>query len=780
MKTTLHYIIAILLLSLNVAYVFAEEEIVGPFKIIDKGSYVSCEYDDVNKLLTISGNGSLTITGDGTSVVKAGIVLDGPVKLTIKDLHLQAAVPLTVSPDPGGSPQRLILRGTNILESTEEGSPGIKITFITSILGTGSLTAIGKGDGAGIDIIENKLIIDEGVFVVAIGGEGASSGITATATTNISHDSGLLIYGKKKAEGGFHEDYSKLKGNLELNGNAEIPQGATVTIPAGQSLTIPEGITLTNNGTITNNGTFTNNGNYEGTGTLFSPQPLTIGGKDGFDVSGNQATFSYDDVKKLLTIGGSGNVLIKGRNKAVNCGIVLAEDHDIVLTIKDLHIQTAAPLKVEKMKGGTLPSLTLQGTNILESTANGSPGIEIEDQKFTINGPGSLTAIGGDIDGDNENGKGNGINVHGKSTLYIDKNAFVVFINGKGAKTGLFVSFVENTNGFLITGTQRNDGIITQDNPSILSVFTLGVDAEIPSWAGGTFKDGESLTIPSDFTLTNSGTITNNGTITNEGRLLNRGTLTGKAVIGNAPEHLITFNANYSTSPAVEERYIPQGKALPTDLFTRTDYTFVGWYDAADGGTAVTASTEPQTLYARWKANEKPVEPDPPYVPIYYNVYLPPVEGATLDPGPGEYEVESWNTFRFYLTLDSAYSQSQPIVTTDRGETLQPRTSDGAYLVKYVRSDVEVFIDGIVQNPPPVANEAIAPADALAPQIWAEGTMLCIRMPEALSATPIAIYTIDGRLHDSFASTPGLNRRQLPTGMYIVRVGDTVRKVVVR
>lgn len=52
-------------------------------------------------------------------------------------------------------------------------------------------------------------------------------------------------------------------------------------------------------------------------------------------------------------------------------------------------------------------------------------------------------------------------------------------------------------------------------------------------------------------------------------------------------------------------------------------------------------------------------------------------------------------------------------------------------------------------------------------------------LAETLPSTPIAIYTTDGRMHDSFASTPGLNRRQLPTGMYIVRVGDTVCKVVV-
>ena len=41
-------------------------------------------------------------------------------------------------------------------------------------------------------------------------------------------------------------------------------------------------------------------------------------------------------------------------------------------------------------------------------------------------------------------------------------------------------------------------------------------------------------------------------------------------------------------------------------------------------------------------------------------------------------------------------------------------------------------------------------------------------------------FTAEGRLLDSFRSTPGLNRRQLPTGIYIVRVGATVRKVAIR
>ncbi|MRY51231.1 hypothetical protein GKD78_21785, partial [Parabacteroides goldsteinii] len=132
-------------------------------------------------------------------------------------------------------------------------------------------------------------------------------------------------------------------------------------------------------------------------------------------------------------------------------------------------------------------------------------------------------------------------------------------------------------------------------------------------------------------------------------------------------------------------------------------------------------------LYLSARFNYEDPTPPPPPAPIYYSVFLPSVEGAVTDPVAGTYDVESWSTFRFYLTIDTAYSQSQPVVTTSRGETLQPRTSDGAYLLKYVRTDVEVYIDGILLNPPPVANEPIRAA-APEPEIWSEDACLCIRL----------------------------------------------------
>ncbi len=177
--------------------------------------------------------------------------------------------------------------------------------------------------------------------------------------------------------------------------------------------------------------------------------------------------------------------------------------------------------------------------------------------------------------------------------------------------------------------------------------------------------------------------------------------------------------------------------------------------------------------------------PPPPPTPVYYDVTLPSVEGATTDPAAGTYSVEAKESFRFFLTLDEAYSQSQPVVITDRGETITPRTSDGAYIVKTVHSDVSISIAGIVENDP-VANEYIAaPSDAL--RIWTEPGTLCIDLDitnrtstDTDTVPSVRIISADGRLLHDFRPVPGLNRRNLAPGLYIIQAGQTVRKVIVK
>ena len=172
---------------------------------------------------------------------------------------------------------------------------------------------------------------------------------------------------------------------------------------------------------------------------------------------------------------------------------------------------------------------------------------------------------------------------------------------------------------------------------------------------------------------------------------------------------------------------------------------------------------------------DKPV--DPPVGPsepeVTYTVTLPAVEGAATDPAAGNYEVTGWSNFGFLLTLDAAYNQSVPIVTTDRGETIEPRASDGKYIIKRVRSDVSVSISGIVKNPDPVANEELS-SPAL--RIYTAEGILCLDVP---TVTEAWLITADGRLLRSLTLSPGLNRVYgLREGVYIVRLKDgTTRKV---
>lgn len=167
---------------------------------------------------------------------------------------------------------------------------------------------------------------------------------------------------------------------------------------------------------------------------------------------------------------------------------------------------------------------------------------------------------------------------------------------------------------------------------------------------------------------------------------------------------------------------------------------------------------------------EIPAPPTPP-APVYHTVTLPAVEGASTDPIAGDHEVESWDNFLFFLTLDKAYDQSEPVVTTDRGETITPRAKDGAYIIKYVRQPIVIMIDGIVKNPDPTANAEIQSGI----KVWQNNRQLFIHTDKV---EQVAIYTFGGQLKKKFRSTGGDELVQLPTGSYIVCIGDQRFKVV--
>ena len=248
---------------------------------------------------------------------------------------------------------------------------------------------------------------------------------------------------------------------------------------------------------------------------------------------------------------------------------------------------------------------------------------------------------------------------------------------------------------------------------------------------------------------------------------------------------LDTFKADLQKEPATDNGWASGNWTWTDSNLPQLRMVTLGASGQATGNSDWASSSLQLPLSVSSYLKDKPVptppptpEPEPEPMPtVYYTVTLPAVEGAITDPAAGTYEVESWSTFRFYLTLDTAYSESQPVVTTSRYETLAPRSSDGAYQVKYVRNDVEVYIDGIVKNPDPVANETLATVPAT---VRVFGNALSITVPQATTAI---IFDLAGRPQRNLRLPDGETRVEgLPSGAYIVKFenGEVVKVIVTR
>lgn len=299
-----------------------------------------------------------------------------------------------------------------------------------------------------------------------------------------------------------------------------------------------------------------------------------------------------------------------------------------------------------------------------------------------------------------------------------------------------------------------------------------------------TANEGTSVTVTS---VANSGTFTDNtGSVT---KVTGNASLDLSAGDAMPSDQTATGQVTLTAKPTVAEgadvsyQWQKQENGSWTDVsnpYTRAtvagspDFTtsISGTYRCRITVEKGSVSTTLLTLPATATVNSAP---DPEPEPTYYTVTLPSVEGAATDPVAGSYDVESWDNFRFYLTLDADYNQSVPVVTTSRGETITPRTSDGAYIVKYVRSDLVISIGGIVKNPPPVANAEIQSGT----RIFTRDGSLFITTDRPARAQVIALTGQLIRSLDLPAGTTHVD--PLTDGIYIVRLSDgTVQKVVVR
>lgn len=309
-------------------------------------------------------------------------------------------------------------------------------------------------------------------------------------------------------------------------------------------------------------------------------------------------------------------------------------------------------------------------------------------------------------------------------------------------------------------GTITNAGTLTLNADERTTITVASVDNS------GTFIDNTgSVTV---VTGAASLDLTGSGAMPSDETAIGRVTLTAKPAVAEGADVSYQWqkqgNGNWTN---VSNPYTRAAVAGSPDFTTSISGTYRCRITVEKGSVSTTLLTLPATATVN-------SIPDPAPEPTYYTVTLPSVEGAATDPVAGSYDVESSDNFRFYLTLDADYNQSVPVVTTSRGETITPRTSDGAYIVKYVHSDLVISISGIAKNPPPVANAEIQSGT----RIFTRDGSLFITTDRPARAQVIALT---GQLIRSLSLPAGTTRVDaLATGVYIVRLDDGMtRKVII-
>lgn len=279
------------------------------------------------------------------------------------------------------------------------------------------------------------------------------------------------------------------------------------------------------------------------------------------------------------------------------------------------------------------------------------------------------------------------------------------------------------------------------------------------------FDKNYSMTIIENVTVT----ILNN-TVAND-KIVLSGTTEDNAYIDQvtikAPEGFLIKLVSYTQTKAVDgfDKSFPWNK--------------IGTFEISYKLKRIDGDQESDTYTITVTVEEKKAEPDTPVIPpvepeeppTHYTVTLPSVVGATTDPAAGDYEVEEGDSFRFRLTLDKDYDLSKPVVTTDYGAVIASQGEDGVYVINQVSRSFEIRIDGVVKNPDPVANTEIQSGI----KVWGNNHRLFIRTdrPEE-----VAVYTFSGQLQKKFRSEVGDRFISLPSGTYIVLIGDKRFKVI--
>jgi len=156
-----------------------------------------------------------------------------------------------------------------------------------------------------------------------------------------------------------------------------------------------------------------------------------------------------------------------------------------------------------------------------------------------------------------------------------------------------------------------------------------------------------------------------------------------------------------------------------------------------------------------------------------YTVTLPEVEGVTFDVGSGDHAVGYGEKFTFTLTVADSIDPADVHVYANGTEVMPEalRATTLTYIIDKVIGPITVTIDGAGE---PTGNTGIAESKV---SIAVESGKLTIE--SAGQAVDVAVYTVQGKNVASLRALRGSETISLAAGIYIVKAGNEVRKIVI-
>ncbi|MDR2167332.1 MAG: S-layer homology domain-containing protein [Clostridiales bacterium] len=449
-----------------------------------------------NNLLIIYEDANVIITGVSDGV---RIRVEGDANITLRDLTV-----FGVGTDhyalmlDWGAIVNLHLQGHNILEGNGTGAGIRTADAVLYIHGPGSLEVHGGADGG-----------------VGIGGNDGENGGDITI-----HDGAKIgpvvggIGGPEPGGGIRFEGWSVIVGDVQLQQDAIVEDGAEPDIAEYATLTIPAGVTLANFGTILVFGELVIEGYLEGDGQIirnpvevevFDPihnVTFTIFARrvegDTTELTNGWWVVVDGDLTshpRMTATGDNVNLILADGAMLVGDGITVAEDNSLTIWA-----QTEEAVDI-----GILVAVGLNGNaGIGGESGQASGTITINGGDVSVGGYGGGAAIGGGLGGNSGN-----IVING-GTILIEGHDGDVNIGGEGGT----ITIGGNTLIWTADGSRAVLGSVTfNGTPTIGGVMVLGQEAIVADGATLTIHADGVLRIPAGVTLFNQGTIQNNGAI---------------------------------------------------------------------------------------------------------------------------------------------------------------------------------------------------------------------------------------------------------------------------